>query len=164
MKYLLLIILTTGLCYRPARSQTTGTDHITVKDAERILGEQAGQPEKSVTREKGVGKTRYSFKALANDSLKGIARNLYCIIENYPDAAHSAEAFSIIKTSNADMPGFKAMQGSGDEGYIQTDGQNFYFMMVRKGTRILKMKVNKITARSSFKAFEETGRRITKIM
>ena len=49
----------------------------------------------------------------------------------------------------------------GDEAYFHSDGQNFYFIIVRKGEKMFRIKVNKITSTTSLKEFNMIAKNIT---
>ena len=60
--------------------------------------------------------------------------------------------------------GIKVLHDMGDEAYFHTDNQNFYFIMVRKGGNLFRMKVNKITKTTSLDAFYEIAKNISSEM
>jgi hypothetical protein len=161
LPYIALLMYAIAFYPFVVKAQTKAIDHITINDAEKMFGEPVKLKEKTFVTEKGIRKYNYTFTAIARDTPATRERNLYCIVKNYPDVASAAKVFLDIRISNKNMPGFNVLNGSGDEGNIQTDGQNFYFMITRKGTMILIMKLNKISGRSSLKVFEEIGRQIT---
>ena len=52
----------------------------------------------------------------------------------------------------------------GDEAYFHSDGENFYFILVRKGLKMIRMKVNKITSNTSVAEFNRVARKITEAL
>ena len=52
------------------------------------------------------------------------------------------------------------MPGLGDEAYYHSDGENFYFFLVRKKEKMLRLKVNKVTSHSSEAEFKAVTRLI----
>jgi hypothetical protein len=47
----------------------------------------------------------------------------------------------------------------GDEAYFHSDGQNFYFIIVRIGKRLFRIKVNKVTSHTSLNEFKRVSKK-----
>ena len=60
--------------------------------------------------------------------------------------------------------GIKTLKNMGDEAYFHTDNQNFYFIMARKGNRMIRMKVNKVTSKTSLEQFYAAAQKMMKGM
>jgi hypothetical protein len=80
--------------------------------------------------------------------------------EVYKDAAAAHNAYVAIYESNRSHPGVEIVPHMGDEAYYHTDGKNFYFFLVRKGERMYRMKLNKVTSHSSEAEFKRVGKLI----
>lgn len=136
-------------------------DPITLQQAEEILGEPARLTDKKVATVNGITTYSYAFKAISGETSPGKGHALYFALERYPDADRSARDFAVIKTSNQTHPGFNVLSDVGDEGFVQTDRKNFYFMMVRRNASIMKLKLSKISDKTSFEVFQNTGKKIS---
>ncbi|MGV8093724.1 MAG: hypothetical protein AB2L24_17840, partial [Mangrovibacterium sp.] len=71
------------------------------------------------------------------------------------------QVYASIKTANEGHEGIKILDDIGDEAYFHSDGENFYFILVRKGEKVLRMKVSKITGKTSLNQFNLIARNIT---
>lgn len=63
-------------------------------------------------------------------------------LNRFADAESAREEFDSIVVSNKNHAGFDRWQGVGDDAIVHTDGSNFQFVMVRKGVRSFRIKVN----------------------
>ena len=113
-------------------------------DAEKILGMPAHQIESTTLSENNILLHKCSWKA-AQDDLKS---NLYYIDELHGDAESADKVFDDIVVSNINSPGNSRLD-IGDEAWFHSDGTNFCFLMVRKGNKIIRMKVNRLTKETS---------------
>lgn len=82
------------------------------------------------------------------------------MIEDYAEIESAKKTYSGIMESNR-KNGINELKDLGDEAYFHTDNKNFYFILVRKGTKVLRMKVNKITNTTSREAFDSVANKIT---
>jgi len=145
---------------QPANAQTQAA-FITAKDAESIMGEPATLLEHNTSTTKGVIKNVYTYTSTTKANP---VRNLYALMFTYPDTTTPINNYLGMKTGNQTHQGFAIVTGCGDEAFIQTDGSNFYTMVVRKGAKMLQFKLNKVSAKSSYRVFEEVGRKIVREM
>jgi hypothetical protein len=132
---------------------------LTHADAKEIMGEDAHL--KDQTTEQKDGKTRHliSYMADSNASENDQPSALYFLYEQYEVLASARNRFTTTKESNEHL-GIDVVEGLGDEAYYHTDGENFYFVMVRKGNVVFNMKVNKLTVSTSLEAFRQVTQRI----
>ena len=113
-------------------------------DAEKILGFPALQTESTTLNKDNVVKHQCSWKAAHED----LNSNLYYLDEQHNDVASAHKVFEDIVTGNANNPGH-SRPDIGDEAWLHSDGTNFCFLMVRKGNRIVRLKVNRLTKQTS---------------
>jgi hypothetical protein len=132
----------------------------TLSDAEKILGEQAHLKDSSSTIKGDTFTYLCAYCADAKDLKSGKTGCIYFLVEQYAQLSSAREKYSFIKTANEDH-GIKVLYDIGDEAYFHTDSQNFYFIMVRKGTIVFNMKVNKITSNTSLDEFNRIAKKIT---
>jgi len=113
-------------------------------DAEKILGLPARQTESETFTKDNVLQHKCSWKATQKD----LNSNLYYLDEHYNNAESAHKVFEEIVVSNRNNPG-QTRPEIGDEAWLHSDGTNFCLLMVRKGNKIIRMKVNKLTKETS---------------
>lgn len=74
--------------------------------------------------------------------------NLYFGLHRFTTAEAVREEFDGVALSNKNHAGFERWQGVGDDAIVHTDIANFHFVMVRKGIRSFRIKVNPATGTS----------------
>ena len=73
---------------------------------------------------------------------------LYFGLNRFASAESAREEFDSVVRSNKNHAGFERWQGVGDDAIVHTDGANFQFVMVRKGIRSFRIKVNPASSTS----------------
>jgi hypothetical protein len=144
----------------PKMQQRARSRTLTLKDAETILGEPAHAGDTSTTKGSLI-MHHYEYLSDKKDEKTGKTGALYFLLEEYPDTVSAHKRYDLIKKANEKNPGVETLNGIGDEAYYHSDGENFYFVMVRKGKNVFNMKVNKITSHTSLEQFKETYKQIT---
>ena len=128
--------------------------------AKRILGEDAQLKDSSSVYKSAVSSYNCSYISLSKEiqpEKKGV---IYFMLEKYTSADSAKQVYASIKKANENH-GIKTLNDLGDEAYFHTDNQNFYFIMVRKGVKMFRVKVNKITSHTSLEEFNRFAREIT---
>jgi hypothetical protein len=133
----------------------------TLRDAEKILGEPAHLTDSSSAFKENRSSFLSSYFANAIDSISGKTGAIYFLFEKYEQIHAAQKKYSSIKSANEGHEGIKVLHDVGDEAYFHSDGQNFYFIMVRKGKNVFNIKVNKITSNTSLDEFNRVARNIT---
>jgi len=136
------------------------TSLLTLKDAEKIFGEPGKVVENITETNNNVKVYKTAYRANEKDAKSGREINLYFMYEVYKYDSSAKRVYSDIKTSNQTHEGFQIWNGVGDEAYYHTDGTNFYFVLARKGTKMIRMKLNKVTEKSSEAEFKKISERI----
>jgi len=113
-------------------------------DAEKILGFPALQTESTILNKENVVRHQCSWKATQED----LNSNLYYLDEQYDNAESAHKVFEDILVSNRNNSG-QSRPTIGDEAWLHSDGTNFCLLMVRKGNKIIRMKVNRLTKETS---------------
>ena len=123
---------------------------VTQADAERILGLPAKETEHSSKEKNGV--TQFSCTYTAVDKAANKTSNLYYLYEAYksPESAHAA--YEGIVSANNSMPGQTKIDSIGDETWLHTDRENFDLVMCRRKNHMVRIKINKITSKTSLQA------------
>jgi len=129
-------------------------------DAELILGEKAFLSDSSSTIKKDTLEIKRAYTANSIDQKTGKTGVIYFMIEEYNQEASAKNAYDFFKTANEKHEGIKIVHDMGDDAYFHSDGKNFYFILVRKGKKMFRIKVNKITSNTSLKDFNLVSKRI----
>lgn len=145
----------------PSQSVMKPGDLFTASDAKKILGERAHLADSSSAIKEDTMEYRCAYTANSKDPKTGKTGNVYFLFEQYANVSIAKEAYSAIKTSNENHEGFKVLHDLGDEAYFHTDGQNFYFILVRKAEKMIRIKVNKTTSTTSVNEFNLVAKKIT---
>ena len=112
-------------------------------DAEKILGSAAKQTESETLNNKGVVVHKCTWRA-SNETLNS---NLYYVGEQYDNAEAAHKVFADIVTSNTGTG--QSRPNIGDEAWFHSDDTNFCIIIVRKGNKMIRMKVSKLTKETS---------------
>jgi hypothetical protein len=145
---------------KPKPNEVSPSQLFTAEDAEKALGEAAHITDSSSGKGKNLLSYSSAWFANAKDSISGRTGCIYFTFERYEKLEAAKKKYAFIKTANQDH-GIKVLNDIGDEAYFHTDGQGFYFIMVRKGTNVFNMKVNKITSKTSLDGFYQVARKVT---
>jgi hypothetical protein len=133
---------------------------LTLADAEKILGECVHVIDSSTILGPESLTFQCGYAANEMDSKTQKRGAIYFLVEKFNEITGAQKRYSFIMESNR-ANGIKELKGLGDEAYFHTDGENFYFVMVRKGVNVFNMKVNKITSTTSLDLFNDVARQIT---
>ncbi len=149
MKSLIYILFVTVLNTNNVGKTGFGGHKLTVQEAERILGEPCQLKEDKNSSENGghTYKSTYVAKSSDEKSNKIVALNF--IFESYGNEADAKKTFDAFKVSNQTADGFESMNNLGDDAFVHSDRKNFYLLIARKGNEMMRIKVNKITAKTS---------------
>jgi hypothetical protein len=141
-------------------SQHIAGQPFTLGDAEKIMGEPAHLTD-SVNSNKGSYRLyRSGYKANEEDPKTKKTGAVYFLIEQFGHDSMAHNKYAAIKKANDGHNGIRVANDIGNEAYFHSDGQNFYFVMARKGNKVFNMKVNKITSKTSQETFNDIARRI----
>jgi hypothetical protein len=135
---------------------------LTLADAEMILGETGFLEDSStVTENKEHVTFRSAYTANEMDPVTKKTGKVYFLAEKFANESEAKKKYSFIKKANQNHEGVKVLDDLGDEAYFHSDGENFYFVMVRKESVVFNMKVNKKTQKTSLDGFNSVARKIT---
>ena len=152
---------------------TDPTTLFTLADAEKIMGE-SGRLVDSETVAAGMGRENSpkdsvlhikktasfygcTYEANKKDEKTGRTGKIYFLVEEYPNVSSAASVYSYYKRSNEHHDGFKELQ-LGDEAWY---GNSPLFVYVRKTNKIMIMKVNGMTSKTSSAAFDQVIKNIS---
>ena len=129
----------------PSPLEISSNELFTIDDAEKILGEKCHLKDSSTSVIDGVLTFKSTFEGDITQNGYNRAGVVYFMFEEYKYGAAAHKVYEEIKTSN-EKNGIKTLSGFGDEAYFHSDFENFYFFLGRKGPRMIRVKVNKITS------------------
>lgn len=132
----------------------------TISEAEKILGEPAHLSDSSTVISEKEKIYKCSYTADSTDKKSGKTGVIYVLFEEYNQLSDAEEKYSSTKKANENHEGIKTLDELGDEAYFHSDGENFYFIMARKGKNVLIMKVNKTTGFTSLDEFNKVAKKI----
>ena len=151
---------------------TDPTTLFTLADAEKIMGE-PGRLVDSETVAAGMGRessprdsvfhikktssfSGCTYEANKKDEKTGRTGKIYFLVEEYPNVSSASAVYSYYKRSNEHHDGFKELQ-LGDEAWY---GNSPLFVSVRKANKIMIMKVNRMTSKTSSEGFDQVVKKI----
>ena len=133
---------------------------ITLPLAEKIMGEPAKLTCNEFVKKTDTLEYKCDYTALSQDQTTSKTGKLYFMYEVYASVAAAANAYTFFYKANSASEGIEIVPGLGDEAYYHSDGENFYFFLVRKNKKMIRLKLNKVTSHSSVKEFKEATRHI----
>lgn len=133
---------------------------ITQSEAESILGQSARLSEKSSTMKETILQCKCTYTAISEDAKTGKTGKLYYMFEKYKDESSARKVFTDILTQNRRGARSDILQVTGCESFSHTDSLNFYLILARKGNKMLRFKVNRLTSKTSPDAVIKVAKRI----
>lgn len=114
-----------------------GCDFFTRQNAVKILGTDVKWTGSDVTE---AEPKKWTCTFVSRESANG--SKVYFGLHRFTTAEKAREEFDAVLESNKNHAGFEKWNGIGDDAVVHSDGQNFQLVMVRKGTRSFRIKVN----------------------
>lgn len=142
-------------------SDTPPINYVKKSDVEKILGEAASLTDSSTEKTNKAVKHRFTYTADHSETGSGKTAHLYCMFEKYADEQSAKNTYANIISQNQNMPNLTKINNVGDEAFRHTDNLNFDMMIVRKGNKIIRLKVNKLTATTSTKELQLVMQKVT---
>lgn len=134
---------------------------ISQKEAEEILGRPAHLSMQKTETTDNIVKHRCTYSMIRTGDAESRESNLYYLFEEYDKTVTAEKSFARIISQNEGMPDLYRLPGFGDEAIIQTDSMNFQLIIVGKSDKIIRIKVNKVTATTSMKEMKTITKKIT---
>ena len=158
----LFIFLVVALLYPvyPESEKILGGHILFPEEAVRILGEPCRLIASETTAENGGHQYAFTYEANSSDEQSGRIVALYYQFESFQDEAAAKAIFNTFSLSNQGHEGFERVSDLGDEAFFQSDSRNFYLLIVRKGNEMVRLKVNKITPRTSLPELRKIARAV----
>ncbi|MCP9761334.1 hypothetical protein [Lacihabitans soyangensis] len=155
MKSLILVLLFPFLIFSKTDKDVFGGHKLTIQEAERILGETCQLIESG--NETKVGGHKYKSTHIGSSNAN---HALYFIFESYESELSANKTFDEFKMSNQTSSGFEKIEDIGDEAFFHTDKENFGLVIARKGNEIVRLKVNKLSSRTSISELKKVASEI----
>ncbi len=123
----------------PVAFKSVACDFFTHDNAIKVLGGKATGADTGMTDTAEGRKWGCTFTASDRGETPP---KLYFMLVKSPSDEVAKRAFDTVRQSNKSHAGFEEWPGIGDEAVVHTDGKNFQFVMVRKGVKTIRVKVN----------------------
>lgn len=133
---------------------------LTLQEAQSILGEPAHIKESSDSVKIDLREYKSVFESNALDAATNKTGMLYYMYEDYKSEAAAKKTYKDIKESNQKSQGSEIMTQFGDEAYFHSDHRNFHFILARKANKMIRLKVNKVTSKTSVAALKRVAREV----
>ena len=147
-------------CAIQSDSTAIASKLITLPSAEKIMGEPAKLTCNTFIKKNDTLEYKCDYTAILQDEVTSKTGKLYFMYEVYASVAAAENAYTFFYEANSGHEGIEIVPGLGDEAYYHSDGKNFYFFLVRKKEKMLRLKVNKVTSHSSEAEFKSVTRLI----
>ncbi len=161
MKSIIFITLYAVLCsIKPTEmpNAAVGRHQLSLEEAESILGEPAILKERKSDTLNEIYTSKSTFTAKEIDAKTQKQGNLYYIFERYTNEEEARKVIQSFIKSNQGFTGFELLTAYGDDAFFHTDKQNFYLLIIRKGNKMVRLKVNKLTPKTSNEALRKIGK------
>ncbi len=136
-----LFILVAAACVpEPVAAKPYACHYFGFGNAEKLLGSKLTSVDGEETKEDGSRRWKCTFT-----SEKGDGKIFFALFKDATEESARTE-FNRIRESNKKNAGFADWPGVGDEAVVHTDGKNFQFLMVRKGSASFRIKMNPLLA------------------
>ncbi|HVE57464.1 MAG TPA: hypothetical protein VNB22_11595 [Pyrinomonadaceae bacterium] len=146
---LLIIFSASALSFncQTTDEKTKACKFLSFAEAEKILGGKVELVTNSWTFTTDITRFDCTYRAVEKDKASGKDINLYFSFEQQDQNATVEKAREVFastyrKINEPDIFVGK-LSGVGDEAFLISNPPNFHFMMVRKGTKIFRIKLNK---------------------
>lgn len=149
MKTIICILVVMFLSAYTSEKATFGGHTLTRQEAERILGESCQLKESVSSSENGGHKYKSTYVANSTDDKLDKRVALDYMFDSYKTELDAKKTFNTFKESNQAYAGFDLLTNLGDEAFFHSDNKNFYLIIARKGNEMIRLKVNKITPKTS---------------
>jgi hypothetical protein len=126
-------------------------DHqiLSLSEAEQILGEPAVLTEQNKGEKDEERFSKMTFTANKIDAKTGKLGTLYFIRSEYNTKADVGKLMQSFIASNENHSGFELLEGYGDVAFIHTDQTNFITFVAIKENKMVRLKVNQLTSKTS---------------
>lgn len=121
--------------YKSMACDFFGPDNAAKLLGTKFRGEDGGMSEDSEGR-----KWKCTFMRTGDVAEK--SPKIHFMIISSPSIDVSKQVFNGVRTSNQKLPGWQEWPGVGDEAIVHSDVPNFYLIMVRSGTKTIRIKAN----------------------
>ncbi len=130
---------------------------LSLAEARKVMGEDVRITEDKDSVASGYFRHKYTFSTLRVLNATGQPSNLFYVYEQYANIKEAEKVCEDVRMTNQGLSGFEKVKGLGDEALYHTDARNFRIIIARKGNKIIRMKVNKITEKTSHESLRSVA-------
>jgi hypothetical protein len=141
--FLLTTIFMTGDMAKPTVAESAALKpaackFFTYENAEKLIGRSTGADSEMQEVAEGL---KWSCTFTASDKGENPPK-LYFVLYKATSEEIAKQSFETVRQSNKKRGGFEEWPGVGDEAVVHSDAPNFHFVMVRKGVKTIRVKIN----------------------
>lgn len=137
---------------------TVGRHQLTLEEAEQILGESAVLKERTSDNKTDYYVSKTTFSAKEIDAKNQKQANLYYMVERFKNEEEATKTIQTFIKGNQEQKGFELLTAYGDEAFFHTNKDNFCLLVIRKNNKMIRIKVNKLTSKTSLDALRKIGK------
>lgn len=131
---------------------------LSLSEAEQILGEPATLTEQDAGKKDEERFSKMTFTANARDTKTGKLGALYFVHSEYNTQSDAGKLMQTFIRSNQNSAGFELLEGYGDVAFIHTDQTNFITFVAVRENKMVRLKVNQLTSKTSLTEFKRIAR------
>lgn len=134
--------------------------YLSLEDAGKILAQPVKTVENKEIAENNAKRFDCVYSAVSENQKNDFELRIYFSFEEFPDEIEAKKVYQTIWNSNKDHAGIEILKDVGDEAYFHTDGENFNFIMARKGKSTIRFKVRRAIKTTSIEALKSVSKKI----
>lgn len=134
--FLIVFFVVSDRAGETAAAKPVACQFFTYANAEKLLGQKVTGADSEENKADGSQRWNCTFTASSGDG----GRKLYFSL--YRDTTEEAARTEFQRIRISNHQGFEDWPGVGDEAVVHADGENFQLVMIRKGPRTIRIKVN----------------------
>ena len=120
--------------------------YLSFEDAEKILNSKVELVTNSWDSINNKTVFNCIYQTAKKDETDDSEQRVLFLFEEFPNETEAKKVYREIWDSNKNHAGIEVLKNVGDEAYFHTDGENFSFVMARKGKYTIRFKVRRLKA------------------
>ena len=80
------------------------------------------------------------------------------MVERFKNEEEATKTIQTFIKGNQEQKGFELLTAYGDEAFFHTNKDNFCLLVIRKNNKMIRIKVNKLTSKTSLDALRKIGK------
>lgn len=133
---------------------------ISVSEAQKIIGQPCYAKDSLIKRTGDYQRYQFNYRATMMDTINHYSISLFFGFEQYKSSADAAHAYSLVKTEDEKTLKVIPLSHLGDEAFLCPDAETYPFIMIRKSSRVYKLKLHYLSTPQSLEALKAAASRI----